>query len=120
MLRIFPLTRAISAGLVTALTTGIALAADSNTGSEASGSSASTETPKPALEQIGDEAKPLLPFDVLDRNHDGVLSTTEANQSPDLMSRWEVLDTNSDGLLDRSELALIYDQPPPTAAEAPR
>lgn len=118
MLRFLTPSSAICAGLTMALTTGPAMASDPDPSAATPPSSG--EVSKPALEQIGDQAEPLLPFDVLDLNHDGVLSTPEANRSPDLKRRWDALDANGDDVLDRSEMAVIYDTLPPTATEAQR
>lgn len=68
--------------------------------------------------------QPVVPFDRLDWNRDGRLSSVEATADPLLISRWGETDDDENGLIDRVEFATFeevrkqaeaFPPPPPEA-----
>ena len=58
----------------------------------------------------------VIPFNVLDTDSDGTLSTSEVNTLPDIAAQWTALDKNDDGKLSRDEYSGY--KAPVTAAAA--
>jgi hypothetical protein len=72
------------------------------------------------LEDLPEPDAEPRPFSDLDLDHDGVLSSSEALNSPDIGTDWPKYDTNNDGVLDRSEVRPLYGDAPPTAENVRR